>query len=802
MQTNRYSAARCSATTSLARHWISRLTLLLAVLPACTGGSDAKEDTTASGGVGGVGGGLGTGGVSTAGGVPGSGGATTGGASGGEIATGGTVIGTGGEVSTGGTGGTIVNPICPGDAAEAYLGSPRTVPGTIEAEDFDPGGYSDTTTGNEGGAYRTDVDVDIKALGTGYAIGWMTAGEWLEYTVDVLVEGDYGIVVRAGAVDAGRTLDIFQCGTSLTGPVAVPQIAAWGEMASTTTAPVHLAAGLQVIRVTVGGSDYLDFDSLTLQTDSVGTGGTGGTGGVSTGGVGTGGVPPTGGTGGISPWPPASTFSNPVLWEDLADDEVIRVGDVYYYTASNMHYSPGAPILRSYDLVNWEYAGHAIPVLDFASKYDLAGGRAYVKGTWASTLNYRESNSTFYWLGCIEFGQTYVYTASSVEGPWQKHPAINNCYYDAGLLIDDDDTMYVAYGSTTINVAQLGADGLSEVTHQEVYTSGVYLEGSRFFKRGNYYYIFVTRPASGQFILRSSDPFGPYEIRTVLDGLGAPTSIPGGGVPHQGGLVETQNGDWYYMAFVDAYPGGRIPVLAPVTWSADGWPSLELVNGRWGASYPYPDVPAPPREMKPHTGRDNFTGTALAPEWEWNHNPDNSRWSLSGGLRLQTATVTQDLYSARNTLTHRILGPSSTATIELDYSAMGNGDVAGLAMLRNSSAWIGIKKAGGATRVVMASGLTMDSDWNTTSNGAEVASASATGGTIWLRVSADIRPGANRQAAFSYSTDGTNFTALGSPFVLESAWQFFMGYRYAIFNYATEGLGGVVTVPWFEVTAP
>ena len=129
---------------------------------------------------------------------------------------------------------------------------------------------------------------------------------------------------------------------------------------------------------------------------------------------------------------------------DLADDEVIRVDDTFYYTASNMHYSPGAPILRSYDLVNWEYAGHAIPVLDFAAKYDLSGGHAYIKGTWASTLQYRKSNKTFYWLGCIEFSKTYVYTATAVEGPWQKHPAIGNCYYDAGMLVDDDDKLYVA----------------------------------------------------------------------------------------------------------------------------------------------------------------------------------------------------------------------------------------------------------------------------------------------------------------------------------------------------------------------
>ncbi|MEU7825526.1 family 43 glycosylhydrolase [Catellatospora sp. NPDC049133] len=505
-----------------------------------------------------------------------------------------------------------------------------------------------------------------------------------------------------------------------------------------------------------------------------------------------------------SPPPSGGTFANPVLWQDFADIDIIRVGDTYYYSASTMHYSPGAPILRSYDLVNWEFAGHSVPTLDHSNAYNLNGnGRAYVKGIWASTLNYRPSNSTFYWMGCMEFNKTYVYTASAVDGTWSKRSTINNCYYDAGLLVDDNDTMYVAYGNSNISVAQLSADGLSQVRTQQVFTtpsSVGTLEGARFYKRNGSYYIFLTRPANGQYILKSSSPWGPYTMQQLL--LNLPGPVSGGGVPHQGGLVQTQNGAWYYLAFVDSYPGGRIPVLAPVTWTADGWPQLQLVNGAWGSSYPKPNLPAPPRQVKPMIGTDTFSGTALGPQWEWNHNPDTSRYTVNNGLRLQTATVTNDLYNARNTLTHRIQGPSSTATIALDYSSMRDGDRAGLAMLRDSSAWIGVKRDNGTTRVVMTNGLTMDGSWNTTGTGSENASASISGGRIWLRVNADIRPGSGRQARFSYSTDGTNFTALGSAFTLNNAWQFFMGYRFGIFNYATQALGGSVTVSRFDLTTP
>lgn len=78
------------------------------------------------------------------------------------------------------------------------------------------------------------------------------------------------------------------------------------------------------------------------------------------------------------------TFTNPILWQDFADVDLLRVDDAFYYSASTMHYSPGAPVLRSYDLVNWEFIGHSVPRLTWGDKYDLAGSSAYVNGIWAS----------------------------------------------------------------------------------------------------------------------------------------------------------------------------------------------------------------------------------------------------------------------------------------------------------------------------------------------------------------------------------------------------------------------------------
>ena len=208
-----------------------------------------------------------------------------------------------------------------------------------------------------------------------------------------------------------------------------------------------------------------------------------------------------------------------------------------------------------------------------------------------------------------------------------EDPRINNCYYDAGLLVDDNDTMYVAYGNSTISVAQLSADGLSQVRAQQVFqtpSSVGTLEGARFYKRNGDYYIWLTRPANGQYVLKSSSPFGPYEMRQVL--LDLPGPISGGGVPHQGGLVRPRTATGTTCPSSTPTPVGGCRRWRPITWTADGWPVLQTVNGRWGASYPTPNLPPPPRAVKPMTGTDTFAGTALGPQWEWNHNPDNSKF--------------------------------------------------------------------------------------------------------------------------------------------------------------------------------
>ncbi|KAG8159539.1 hypothetical protein KVR01_010176 [Diaporthe batatas] len=476
----------------------------------------------------------------------------------------------------------------------------------------------------------------------------------------------------------------------------------------------------------------------------------------------------------------AETFQNPVLYEDYPDNDVsVGPDGAFYFSASNFHYSPGAPILRSLDLVNWEPVGHSIPRLTFGDGYELppGGPRAYRGGTWASSLRYRESNELWYWVGCVNFWVTWVFTAKSVDGPWTNSANFGNefCMYDNGLLIDDDDTMYVVYGSGQVNVSQLSTDGLSVVKSQNVLQASDVptdsLEGNRMYKINGTYYI-LNDEYGTTYIWKSSSPWGPYEYKILVQDVATP--VPGGSSPHQGSLVQTADGNWYYMSFTWAYPAGRMPVLAPVTWGADGYPELvKGSNGGWGASYP---SPLPPQPLYNWTRTYNFEGPGLPP------------------------TVTGDIYSARNTLTHRIHGEFPTGTVEIDFSGAADGDRFGLAAFRDQTAYVGIHRDGGAYTLKAVQNITMD-EWSGTTTGAgqEVASAPVPEGAtrVWFRAELDARASGTRAANFLYSFDGVDFVGLGPTYELYSGWAFFIAYRFGIFNYATKDLGGSIKVESF-----
>jgi beta-xylosidase len=479
------------------------------------------------------------------------------------------------------------------------------------------------------------------------------------------------------------------------------------------------------------------------------------------------------------------TFTNPVIFGDFPDPDVIRVGDVYYMSTTSMHLFPGTTILKSYDLVNWEYCSNPLEKIESTDCYNLDGCNRYSHGQWASSLKYK--NGTFYLhFNTLDEG-SYLLTATDPTGPWTKKKLASS-FYDAGLFFDDDGKTYIVYGINNLHIAELDAN--FNVVKDQAITLGTVqsgldnsgTEGSHLYKINGYYYIYATTGGyyATQVAYRSTSIFGPYDEKEVFNSDRI----------HQGALIQTQTGEWWTMLFADKGAYGRLPMLQPVTWT-DNWPMVG-VNGKSVTTYQKPNV----GKVYPITNlptNDNFRNYKLAPQWEWNHNPDNSKWSLvkrPGYLRLSTANVTDSVHKAKNTLTQRILGfPAnqnlSYGTVKMHIGKMAEGDVAGLCVFQNPYAFIGVKMIGGQKQIFMLNAGTKTQQTGVT----------LTDSIVYFRAIANY---ATSKADFYYSTDNSTYTQVGASLDMKYNLSVFVGNRFSIFNYATAAVGGYVDVDWFS----
>ncbi|MFL6628019.1 MAG: glycoside hydrolase 43 family protein [Burkholderiaceae bacterium] len=499
----------------------------------------------------------------------------------------------------------------------------------------------------------------------------------------------------------------------------------------------------------------------------------------------------------------ADAAHNPLVWADVPDIAIIRVGKTYYMSSTTMHMSPGLPIMKSTDLVNWRMASYAYETLADNDALRLENGKdAYGLGSWASSLRFHDGvfhASTF----SANTGRTHVYTTRDPEhGPW-KEKSFEPSLGDHSLFFDDDGRVYMVYGSGRISLVELQSDlsgikpgGVNKVLVDNVNAvfggdqGGLKGEGSQIFKVDGRFYLFnIASPGSRWartvVVSRADAIDGPYESRIALDDRGIA----------QGGLIDTPEGKWYAYLFKDNGAVGRIPYLVPVTWK-DGWPVLGL-DGKVPMTL---DIPAGAQGLSGVSGivaSDEFERLPGAPDlplaWQWNHNPVPGDWSLTkrpGYLSLVTSRVVPTLLEAPNTLTQRTFGPASSATTRIDVSGMKDGDWAGLAAFQRRYGFVGVKMSGGARSLVMVSA---DSD-----KPEEIASLPLSGKTVHLKVECEFQP-APEVARFSYSLDGKSWTPIGRPSRLSYTVPHFMGYRYALFFYSTKTAGGRVDFDYYRI---
>jgi beta-xylosidase len=532
------------------------------------------------------------------------------------------------------------------------------------------------------------------------------------------------------------------------------------------------------------------------------------------------------------------TFTNPVTFADVPDVDVAYDGTYYYMVSTTMYLEPSVPIMRSTDMVHWSIVGYTAPILADTDALALRNGQnAYSKGTWAASIKYHEG--TFYIsVGSQTTGKTYIYSTKSIEnGPWTKS-VLDGYAHDQSLLFDGGD-VYLVYGGGAIDLRKLkqNADGtfawdgaatrLVDSANVDM-TSGLNAEGSHAYKIGDYYYVFMIEWPSGgirqEVAWRSKSLVpqsqgGTWEGKVVFSQKATVEGQAGDGAA-QGGVIQAADGEWYAMLFQDEGPVGRSPQLAHVTWGADGWPQYTLTQ-----TMPVPGGTAssdPANTISGIVASDEFANSSVKPgywsstnsdalvaspenapngsnlklQWQWNHNPDNRYWSLTdrvGYLRLTTGSLATSILDARNTLTQRTYGPTSSGAISLDVSHMKDGDVAGISAYQQKYGYVAVQMVNGTKSLVM---RRANSDGTVAYTSAAVP---LTASTVYLRADTNYKGFANK-ASFFYSLDGTSWTKLGDDVSMEYNLAQFVGYRFAIFTYATQTTGGSVDVDWFHVS--
>lgn len=462
------------------------------------------------------------------------------------------------------------------------------------------------------------------------------------------------------------------------------------------------------------------------------------------------------------------TYKNPVLNADYSDPDVIRVGSKFYMVASDFHFL-GMQVLESDDMVNWQV------VAQLFSRLDLPGWNAnnhYAGGPWAPSIRWHEGR--FYVFFCTPEEGLFMTSADDVRGPWTPLHCVKEVpkWEDPCPLWDDDGQAYLGrsqWGAGPIIVHKMSADGKQLLDDGVTVYTGPVAEGTKWLKRNGYYYLIIPEGGVGggwQTVLRSKHVYGPYEKRVVLEQ--GTTAVNG---PHQGALVDTPDGEWWFYHFQETAVLGRVVHLQPARWK-DDWPLMGVDIDGNGIGEPVKVWTKPniKTDAKPHLPQtdDNFDAPQLGLQWQWCHNPDNDHWSLTerkGWLTIH-AQPSPDLKNARNMLTQKTMGFESEATVLMDCRNLTAGTFAGLLCIGRDYRGIG----------VCTDGIYLEE------NGQRSVVVGKRPAKVYLSIHLDVTA---NQHQFAYSLDGRQYTPVGTPFKMSSGnWK---GIRVGLYCYGNGG---------------
>jgi beta-xylosidase len=517
---------------------------------------------------------------------------------------------------------------------------------------------------------------------------------------------------------------------------------------------------------------------------------------------------PTAGEGaGNSPWIPDNgdgTYTNPVIFADYSDPDVIRVGDDFTLVASSFNCMPGLPILHSNDLVNWTIVGHAItelPSPEFATPQ-------HGKGVWAPSIRYHNGMFWIYY-GDPDNG-IFLVTSEHAEGPWHKPVLVHKArgWIDPCPLWDNDSSVYLVHAwaksrsgfNSILTVNKMSPDGMQilddGVTVFDGHATQPTIEGPKFYKRGTYYYIFA--PAGGvtngwQTVLRSENVLGPYEERVVMQQ--GSTNING---PHQGAWVNTPAGESWFVHFQDRGPYGRVVLLQPLSWE-NRWPVIgtdrngdgtgEPVSG-WKMPYLGRTFPV----AVPQTS-DEFESPSLGLQWQWEANGSDDWFSTTarpGFLRLYAKPGNAStLWETPNLLLQKFPAPQFIAETSINAESLTTGASAGLVVMGLDYCAVTITPHGKGLRLHQI----VCHDAENSGKAVELHNQTVAGRTIQIRVEVDT----SATCSFSFSVDGVTLTPLEGTFTArEGKWT---GAKVGLFCADNSRLKrpAYVDIDWFRV---
>ncbi len=506
----------------------------------------------------------------------------------------------------------------------------------------------------------------------------------------------------------------------------------------------------------------------------------------------------------------------PTLYADIPDPDIIRVGENYYMTSTTMNLCPGVPIMKSTDLVHWQLVNYVYDVLEDDDYGNMENGKdMYARGSWAASLRFDETTGLYY----VGFNSNnhgfYLFTTDDIEnGTWKRYK-MNGFLHDPGLLFDDGRLYGISASGGTCRIQELclneetsTVDGVGGM--KTLFTSSGWSlwEGAHAYKIGDYYYVCIIASPNHkwmrtQLCYRSKSlTYGDWEEKVIYEGG---SGNNGAGLA-QGGLVQTQNGDWYGFLFQDRGSVGRVPSIVAVNWQ-EGWPMMGTyaMNGKFLANQS--DMPT--RINLTDSGEENYfvaddsfdyaEGEALNLAWQWNHNPAEEYWSLTerpGYLRLTTDRVVSNIYEAHNSLTQRTVGPKCETEVKLSADELTSGDYAGICAVSEHYGMIGVLCDENGDKYIYQANADFKTAFDAVN--AKTATPLAEGAEVYLKITYDLNA---NTAVFSYSFDGEMWEMLGETMRLGfSTNTTFMGTRSWLFCYATKEAGGYAEFDYYKVS--